>query len=253
MSERNPLAGQTGIVTGAAKGLGLEITRRLAADGLHVVMADIDERALAEAAAKLTAEGLSVEASVADVTSEDDVRSMAARAIEAHGQVHVLVNNAGIYPHVPFDELTIGFVKKIFAVNIESAFLCSLAIVPNMKEHAYGRIVNFASGVCLNGVGGPAYVATKAANVGMTRAMARELGEHGITVNAMAPGLIETPGTQGLGDRHDELFEFVVSEQAVKRPGAPADIAEGVAYLVSPAGSFLTGQTLVINGGDRFH
>jgi 3-oxoacyl-[acyl-carrier protein] reductase len=248
-----PLAGQVGIITGAARGLGLAISRRLASDGMHVIMIDKDDDQVSLASRQLSEDGLPAEAIVADATVPAQVAASIGTAIAGHDQIHALVNNCGIYPYVPFEELDIDFWRMIFAVNVESTFLYTRAVYGNMKRHGYGRIVNFASGVVLNGDSGPAYVATKAANMGFTRGLAQEAGAHGITVNTIAPGLIDTPGLRSLGDRSDELFAAVVAHQAIKRRGAPEDIADAVAYIVSPQAGFLTGQMISVNGGDRFH
>jgi NAD(P)-dependent dehydrogenase (short-subunit alcohol dehydrogenase family) len=252
-SPAQPLARQAGIITGAARGLGLAISLRLARDGMHVIMIDKDADEVGLAAKQLRDEGLSAEAIAADATVPIQVTASVSTAIAAHGQIHALVNNCGIYPYVPFEDVDIEFWRMIFAVNVESTFLYTRAVYDNMKQHGYGRIVNFASGVVLNGDGGPAYVATKAANMGLTRGLAHEAGAHGITVNTIAPGLIDTPGLRSLGYRSEVLFAAVVGRQAIKRKGAPRDIADAVAYIVSPQAGFLTGQMINVNGGDRFH
>lgn len=252
MTGTGNLAGQVGIITGAARGLGLEISRRLGRDGMRVVLTDKDEE-VHRAAKLLDADGLSTESIVADAAVPEQVAASVAAVLARHDQIHILVNNCGIYPYVAFEDLDLEFFHKIFAVNVDSTFLYSRAVYDTMKAHHYGRIVNFASGVVLNGVGGPAYVATKAANMGFTRGLAHEAGPHGITVNTIAPGLVDTPGLRGLGDRSEELFSAVVPRQAIKRKGAPEDIAEAVAYIVSPAAGFLTGQMINVDGGDRFH
>lgn len=248
-----PLAGQTGIVTGAGKGLGFAVSRRLARAGLHTVLVDRDADAVNRAVDTLAAEGLAAEALVVDVTIEDDVMSAVADLAQRRGQIHILVNNAGVYPYVSFEDLDLAAWRRMLQINCDSAFLCSRAVFDAMRVHRYGRIVNFASSVFFNGVGGPAYVASKAANIGFTRSLALELGPYGITVNAVAPGLIDTEGLRGLGDRAAELFDATVPNQIVQRRGAPEDIAEAVAYIVDPASSFLTGQMVNVDGGARFH
>ncbi|UGS37291.1 SDR family NAD(P)-dependent oxidoreductase [Capillimicrobium parvum] len=248
-----PFQGQVGIVTGAARGIGRAVARRLAADGMRVVVWDLDGDGAEQAAAELRSAGADAQAFALDVTDEAAVTA-AAQAVRGElGRIDALVNNAGIYPHVPFVDLTLEDWRRIMRVNTESAFLCSKAVFPAMRDQRYGRIVNFASAVFLNGVGGPAYVASKAAAIGLTRSSARELAEHGITVNAVAPGLIDTEGLRDLGPRADELFGFVVPSQLIRRRGRPEDIAECVAFLVAPANGFMTGQLVNVDGGDSFH
>lgn len=248
-----PLAGQTGVVTGGGKGIGYAVCRRLARAGLRVVVVDRDAEAAGSATEDLLSEGLDAEALVLDVTIEPAVQAAMAELAARHGQIHILVNNAGVYPYIPFDQLDLAGWRRMLEINCDSAFLCTRALFESMRSHRYGRIVNFSSCVFFNGVGGAAYVASKAANIGFTRALALELGQHGITVNAVAPGLIDTEGLRGLGDRADALFESTVPGQIVQRKGVPDDIAEAVAYLVDPAASFLTGQLVNVDGGARFH
>lgn len=252
-SDNRPFEGQVAIVTGAARGIGRAVATRLTADGMRVVLWDLDGSAAERAAAELREAGADAFAHAVDVTDEPAVNAAADAVRRDLGRIDVLVNNAGIYPHVPFIELTLDAWRRIMATNTESAFLCSKAVFPAMRDQRYGRIVNFASAVFLNGVGGPAYVASKAAAIGFTRSTARELAEHGITVNAVAPGLVETEGLLDLGARADELFDFVVPAQLIKRRGRPEDIAECVAFLASPANGFMTGQLVNVDGGDSFH
>lgn len=247
------LSGQTGIVTGAARGIGLSVSRRLAAAGMRTVMADLDADLVAQAAGALAADGLEVEHTALDVTVPEDVERVVADVRHRHGEIQVLVNNAGVYPYVPFRDLDLARWRRMMQTNADSAFICARAVFDSMSEQGYGRIVNFASSVFFNGVGGPAYVASKAANIGFTRGLALELGPYGITVNAVAPGLIDTEGLRDLGDRAAELFDATVPGQIVRRRGAPEDIAEAVAYLVDPAASFVTGQLINVDGGARFH
>jgi 3-oxoacyl-[acyl-carrier protein] reductase len=244
-----PLRNQTGIVTGAARGIGVAIARRLAAAGMHVALVDIDAQRVEEAAATLRSEGLGAVSHPSDLLASDGIAAL----IERLGGVHALVNNAGIFPYVPFDALELDLWRRIMQTNVDGAFLCARAVAPAMQAAGYGRIVNISSSVMFNGVGGAAYVASKAALIGLTRALALELGADGITVNAVAPGLVDTEGVRELGARADELFAATVAEQIVKRRGRPEDIAEAVAYLVSPAASFITGQLIAVNGGADFN
>jgi pyridoxal 4-dehydrogenase len=246
------LQGQTALVTGAARGLGYATARRLGADGTRVALLDRDGDALAAAAETLGGEGIDVVAHRADLTAEDEVRRAVAAVLEADGRIDVLVNNAGIYPHRPFEELTFAEWRHVLGTNLDSVYLCSNAVYPAMVERGYGRIVNVSSATFFIGYPGlTAYIASKGGIIGFTRALASEAGPHGITVNAVTPGLIATEGV--LDGEEAGLFDEIVPEQAVPRRGEPEDIAECIAYLASPAASFITGQSINVDGGHRYH
>ena len=242
-------AGQTALVTGAARGLGFAAARRLAAEGARVALFDRDEEALAAAVGLLGGSSL---ANVVDVASEDGVRVGVENVLAETGRIDVLVNNAGVYPHFPFEELTFADWRRVLATNLDGVFLCSHAVYPGMRARGYGRIVNVSSATFFIGYPGlSAYVASKGGIIGFTRALASEAGPHGITVNAVTPGLIATEGV--LGGEEAGLFEEIVPEQALPRRGEPEDIAECIAYLASPAAGFITGQTVNVDGGHRYH
>jgi len=249
---RPRLAGQTALVTGAARGLGYAAARRLAADGARVAILDRDGEALAAAAGALAGQGVAVLPHKVDLTDEEGVRGAVAAVLAAEGRIDVLVNNAGIYPHRPFEELTYAEWRHVLAVNLDSVFLCTHAVFPAMRERRYGRIVNVSSATFFIGYPGlAAYIASKGGIIGFTRALASEAGPHGITVNAVTPGLIATEGV--LGGEEADLFDEIVAEQALGRRGEPEDIAECIAYLASPSAGFITGQTINVDGGHRFH
>jgi NAD(P)-dependent dehydrogenase (short-subunit alcohol dehydrogenase family) len=246
------LAGQTAIVTGAAQGLGYAAAARLAAGGAAVALFDRDEATLAGAVGRLAADGAEAKAHAVDVSDEDGVRAAVESVLAARGRIDVLVNNAGVYPHYPFEELTYTDWRRVLATNLDSVYLCSHAVYPAMRERGYGRIVNISSATFFIGYPGlSAYVASKGGIIGFTRALASEAGPHGITVNAVSPGLIATEGV--LGGEEAGLFDEIVPQQALGRRGEPEDIAECIAYLASPAASFITGQTINVDGGHRYH
>jgi NAD(P)-dependent dehydrogenase (short-subunit alcohol dehydrogenase family) len=173
--------------------------------------------------------------------------------ISAQGRIDILVNNAGIYPHTPFADLSFEEWRRVMSTNLDSVFLCTHAVYPHMVERGSGRIVNVSSATFF--IGYPemtAYIASKGGIVGFTRALASEAGAFGITVNCVTPGLIETEGVKD-EDPTGDLFEEIVGGQAVKRRGRPEDIAEAIAYLVGPAAGFITGQTVNVDGGHRYH
>jgi NAD(P)-dependent dehydrogenase (short-subunit alcohol dehydrogenase family) len=246
------LAGQTAIVTGAARGLGYAAAARLAAGGAAVALFDRDEATLAGAVGRLAADGAEAKAHAVDVSDEDGVRAAVESVLAARGRIDVLVNNAGVYPHYPFEELTYTDWRRVLATNLDSVYLCSHAVYPAMRERGYGRIVNISSATFFIGYPGlSAYVASKGGIIGFTRALASEAGPHGITVNAVSPGLIATEGV--LGGEEAGLFDEIVPQQALGRRGEPEDIAECIAYLASPAASFITGQTINVDGGQVMH
>lgn len=225
------LEGQVSVVTGGAQGIGRSIVERLAADGAAVEVFDL--------------------ANGVDVSDEAAVRAAVGRVLETHGRLDILVNNAGIYPHIPFEELTFSAWRHVLATNLDGVFLCSAAVFPSMRSSGYGRIVNISSATFFIGYPGlSAYVASKGGIIGFTRALASEAGPHGITVNAVTPGLIATE--RALTDEAG-VFEEIVPQQAVRRPGRPEDVADCVRYLVRPESSWITGQTLNVDGGHRFN
>jgi pyridoxal 4-dehydrogenase len=236
------LEGRVAIVTGAAQGIGKAVADKLADEGATVVVADIDGGG-AERAAPAGGLGMQV-----DVSSEEDVERMVGDTVARYGKLDVLVNNAAIVPFTAWDDVDFAGWRRIMAVNLDGVFLtCHHAQKP-MREAGYGRIVNIASNVVLAGTPNLAhYVASKGGVLAFTRALAREIGKYGITVNAVAPGLTETEGV--LASPHKEAFEFVQMLQCLPRRGVAADIAPPVAFLCSEEAGWVTGQLLVADGG----
>lgn len=234
------LDGRVAIVTGAGQGIGKAIADKLAEEGATVVVADV---AGAEAAAPAGGMGLAV-----DISSEDDVKKMVDETVGAYGKLDVLVNNAAIVPFTAWEDIDYQEWRRIMAVNLDGTFLCCHHGHKPMREAGYGRIVNIVSNVVLAGTPNLAhYVASKGGVFAFTRAMAREVGKHGITVNAVAPGLTESEGV--LASPHAEAFEFVQMLQCLPRRGVAADIAPSVAFLCSEEAGWVTGQMLVADAG----
>jgi (S)-1-phenylethanol dehydrogenase len=245
--------GKVAVITGAAAGIGQAYARRLADDGAKVVVADTKD---GDATVRLVqAAGGSAVAVRCDVSEPAQVAALA-QAVEAQfGRCDILVNNAGIYPMQTFDEITFDDWRRVFSVNLDSMFLMTKAFVSFMRERRWGRIINIASDtVGLVVPGFTHYIASKAGVIGLTRALATEFGEEGITANAIAPGQTRTPGTEGRkiipgGMSQDTFFEFVANMQAIKRVETVADLVGVVAFLASDDAVFVTGQTILVNGG----
>jgi 3-oxoacyl-[acyl-carrier protein] reductase/pyridoxal 4-dehydrogenase len=236
------LKDRVAIVTGAAQGIGKAIAEKLAEEGATVVVADVNGEG-AEKAAPAGGMGLQV-----DVSKEEDVTRMVDETVSRFGRLDVLVNDAAIVPFTPWDEVDFAEWRRIMAVNLDGVFLTCLHAQRPMREAGYGRIVNIASNVILAGTPNLAhYVASKGGVFAFTRALARELGQHGVTVNSVAPGLTETEGV--LASAHKEAFEFVQMLQCIPRRGTAADIAPAVAFLASEEAGWITGQLLVADAG----
>jgi 2-hydroxycyclohexanecarboxyl-CoA dehydrogenase len=241
------------IVTGAGSGLGRAIAHRLASDGLAVAVLDIDGEAAATVAGEITADGFEAVAyGDVDVSSRAQVDDAVARVRADMGPTLVLVNNAGIAGFREFEKITDEKWDRIMQVNLNGPFYLCQAVLPDMLEAGWGRIVNISSSSAQGGQPYMVhYVTSKAGLIGMTKALALELGPRGITVNTIPPGFIDTPMLRGSEERG--LLGGSVEENAAKTPvrrtGLPTDIAYATSFLVSEEASYVTGQVIGVNGG----
>ena len=231
------------VVTGAAQGIGAAIAREIASTGCRVVVADISF----DGATKVAAEIGGIAKKV-DVSDPEQVASFTAQVVDELGRIDILVNNAAIVPFVPWADLDFTEWRRVMSVNLDGMFLMTKSITAVMAAAHYGRIVNIASNAYMAGTPNFAhYVATKGGSIGFVRSLAAEIGKDGITINAVAPGLTESEGV--LASPHNGGFAYVLPAQAFDRKGLPADIAPAVSFLASEQAGWITGQTLVVDGG----
>ncbi len=236
------------VVTGAARGLGRAICKRLAADGARIAIAD-----LLDATATIELTGLSddrIFQKKCDVSSAEDIEALKEQVNAKFGACDILVHSAGIFPSCPFDELSFELWRKVFSVNLDSAFHLCKAFIPGMKEKRWGRIISISSNTFY--VAPPTlshYVASKGGLIGLHRVLAAEYAEFGITANTIAPMLTKTEGAEEYFSGQKELFDIAVEWQDIKRPAEAEDIVGAVSFLASDDAAFITGQTLPVDGG----
>jgi NAD(P)-dependent dehydrogenase (short-subunit alcohol dehydrogenase family) len=236
------------LVTGGAHGIGAALSRHLASEGAAVVTADVDD-------AEWDAEGLDLTHLRADVSDETSWRELVTATVDRHGRIDALVNNAAVYQGLgakrPFTDITVDEWDRVLAVNTRGVWLGMRAVHPVMKAQGRGRVVNIASSTVHMGVPYFAhYTASKGAVIALTRSVAREVGPDGITVNAVAPGLVETEATRALND--EEYLAASAGRRALPRRMEPGDLAPVVSFLCSRGSGFITGQTLIVDGGVAF-
>ncbi len=236
------LEGKVAVVTGGAQGIGAAIAAGLADEGATVVIADLNPP---DGGIK------------ADVSDEDDVQRMVDETVERHGRLDILINNAGLYSSLamrPSTEIPLDEWRQVMDVNVASMFLTCRAAVPVMREVGGGKIVNISSGTPFRGV--PFllhYVTSKGAIVALTRALAKELGKDEIHVNCVAPGFTISAGVEAHSEVIEKLRDVSIAARTIQRDQVPEDVVGAVVFLCTPAADFITGQTMVIDGGQYFH
>jgi len=244
-----PLENRIAIVTGAAQGIGAAIAHKLATDGATVVVTDINIAGAKKVAEKCGGESFAV---ATDVAEESQVAALHAEVKKRFDRLDILVNNAAIVPFTAWDDTDFAEWRRIHRVNLDGAFLMSKASSDMMRERSFGRIINICSNTIFAGTPNmAAYVASKGGILGFTRALATEIGQFNITVNAVTPGLTETEGVKA--SPHNNAFGFVESLQALKGHGTAEDIAPAVAFLASDGARWITGQTINVDGGHMRH
>jgi 3-oxoacyl-[acyl-carrier protein] reductase len=241
-------ARRVAVITGGARGIGRAIAFRLAAGGDAVVIADVSTETAEATAKELEAAGRTAVAWGVNVTEPAQVAAMAEAAVERLGRIDILVNNAGITRDGLILRMKDEEWDQVLAVNLDGAFYCSRAVLrPMLKQKQGGRIINISSVVgCMGNVGQANYVASKAGLIGLTKALAREVAPRGITVNAVAPGFIETEMTAALPE---SVRQSMRAQIPLDRFGAPEDVAAAVVFLASEAAGYITGQVIHVNGG----
>lgn len=239
--------GRIALVTGASQGIGRACALELARRGATVALAARNEAKLAEAVAEIEAVGGRAAAFAVDLASEDSIKAAAAALLARFGKIEILINNAGVTHDGLMLRMKRADWESVLATNLTGAFFLTQALLGPMLKNRWGRIVNLSSVVGRTGQAGQVnYAASKAGLIGITRSLAREVASRGITVNAVAPGYIETPMTAVLDEK---LRESMIASIPLGRPGTDVEIAQSVAFLASDAAAYITGHVLDVNGG----
>jgi 3-oxoacyl-[acyl-carrier protein] reductase len=255
VNERFDFTGRSVLITGGGKGLGKVYAEEFAKAGAHVVAADIDVQAAEAVASSLSGSGLNVLGLGVDVANEDSTKAMAQATLDRFGTIDVLINNASLMSVLPrrsWLEIPVDEWDRVMAVNLRGMFLCCRAVFPAMQAQKRGKIVNISSSRVWEGAPNRLhYTTSKAGVIGLTRALAREVGEFGITVNALTPGMTQSE-TQVASSSGNYLATRIAG-RAIERVQVPADLVGAVMFLSSSASDFMTGQTINVDGGKSMH
>lgn len=244
----NRLQDRVALVTGAAGGIGKAIVQRLASDGAKVVLADIDESGANAVAAELGFPDLWP--IKLDITRPEDVRAAVAHIRERWNRIDVLVNNAGRTRVGPFVDSREEHWEELFRIDVMGLLRCTQSVIPGMVQNGWGRIINIASDVALTGLAGQAvYSAAKGAVIAFTKSLARETASHGVLVNAVSPGPVNTPPLQRLFERQPQFAAKLTADIPMGRVAETDEVAAAVAFLASEDSRYITGQVLSVNGG----
>jgi len=249
------LQGKVAIITGGARGLGKAYAMRMAEEGAKLVVADVlDTRPVQK---DIEAKGGEVLALQTDVTDEKGTEEMARKAVDRFGGIDILVNNAAMFASIekkPFYDISASEWDQVISVNLKGTFLCSKAVYPQMKKQGKGKIINVSSGTFYSGI--PFflhYVTTKGGVIAFTRALAREVGDHGICVNAIAPGLTVSDGTEESPSYTEDSYKTTANTRCIKKIEMPEDLTGTIVFLASEDSDMITGQTIVVDGGAVFN
>lgn len=240
------IQGRVALITGSGSGIGKRTAELMAEKGAKIVINDVVKEKVEETVKEFKEKGLEVIGEVCDITNKDTVAKMVENIIKTFGKIDILVNNAGMEKAGALRKLTEEDWDITINVNLKGAFLCSQAVHGYMVENRFGRIINIASRAWLGGPGQAPYSSAKAGMIGLTRTLALELGRRGITVNCIAPGLIDTPLFQSLPEKNKK---FLLSKQPTGKLGSVDDVGNAVMFLADEEASFITGQVLYVCGG----
>lgn len=254
------LQNRTVIVTGSSRGIGRAIAIAFAQEGAQVALNyhaihELDHDRAQATLKEVQTEDVEAILVEADISQATEVDRLFAETHQHLGSVDILVNNAGLYPRTPWDDLDESTWDRVLDVNLKGAYLCAKAATPDMVHKGYGKIINVTSVTFLLGIHQNLvhYISSKGGIIGLTRALARELGEHNIQVNAVSPGAIQTEAEIELFPDQDELLVYLNERQCLKRRGTPSDIAGTFVFLASHQSDFITGQTINVDGGWAMH
>jgi len=240
------LKDKVAIVTGGANGIGEGVAIKFAQEGAKVVLCDLNEEQVKQAEKAIKDQGGTVLGVVCNVTDRAQVDAMVQKAVAAFGTVDILINNAGITRDAMFHKMTEAQWDQVFDVNLKGVFHCTQAVVGIMREKNYGRIVNISSVSRFGNIGQTNYAASKEGLVGFTRTLAKEMGSKGITINAIAPGSVETAMFLAVPEK---IREVARKSNALQRPGSIEELANAILFFASDDSSYITGQALQVDGG----